>query len=163
MARPVTDLDRQRVRELHAQGKTRNDIARDLGRSSSTITGIARHLGLAFDRAATQAATAARVADAKARRANVVDRLYGVIEKSLDRLERATHTITETSFGKKLTWQADELPPEHVRALVQAIGSAAQTAVKIEQVDAGDSGAIGSLLGSLFGSLQARHGTGDDA
>jgi hypothetical protein len=31
--RPVNDEDRRRVTELHAAGKSRNDIARELGRS----------------------------------------------------------------------------------------------------------------------------------
>lgn len=163
MARPVTGLDRQRVRELHAEGKTRNDIARAIDRSASTVTKLAGEMGLSFDRAATEAATAAKVADAKARRAAIVARMYDQIEKILTRLEREQHTITETSYGKKISWVDTDLPPDQIRALMQAIGAATQTAVRIEQLDSGDSGAVGSLLGSLFGALQAKHGTGDDA
>ena len=69
--RPLTDHDRQRVAELHAQGMSRNDIARQIKRSPSTVTKLARELGLAFDRSETKAATAAKVADAKARRADL--------------------------------------------------------------------------------------------
>ncbi|WP_221761289.1 helix-turn-helix domain-containing protein [Kibdelosporangium aridum] len=64
----ITDADHDRVRELHAEGKTRNDIARAIGRSPSTVTGIARKLGLTFDRSATAAATHARQIDNRARR-----------------------------------------------------------------------------------------------
>ncbi|MGW1678517.1 helix-turn-helix domain-containing protein [Saccharopolyspora sp. NPDC002376] len=49
-ASPITDADRERVRELHTQGKTRNHIASEIGRSPSTVSKIARELGLSFDR-----------------------------------------------------------------------------------------------------------------
>jgi hypothetical protein len=66
--RPLTDADREQVRRLHAEGKTRNDIAREIGRSPSTVSKIAAALDLTFDREATAAATAARSADLAARR-----------------------------------------------------------------------------------------------
>lgn len=66
---PVGDQDRERVRELHAQGLSRNAIARQLGRSGRTVSRIAVELGLSFDRAPmVAAATEARKEDAKARR-----------------------------------------------------------------------------------------------
>lgn len=67
--RPLTDEDRRQVAELHAQGFARNEIARRIRRSPSTVSKLADELGLDFDRAATKAATRAKVADAKARRA----------------------------------------------------------------------------------------------
>ncbi|MGP4019968.1 helix-turn-helix domain-containing protein [Saccharopolyspora sp. 5N708] len=70
-SRPVTEQERERVRELHAQGKTRNAIAKIMGRSPGTISTIARELGLAFDRSATAAASAAKAADNKARRVEI--------------------------------------------------------------------------------------------
>lgn len=59
MPRPITDADRERVRELHVQGKTRNDIAREIGRAPSTVSKPARALGLPFDRSKTAAARGA--------------------------------------------------------------------------------------------------------
>lgn len=47
------------------------------GRSSSTVTGIARELGLSFDHSKTAAATAARQIDNRTRRTEIVGRLYG--------------------------------------------------------------------------------------
>lgn len=82
--RPLTDHDRQRVAELHAQGMSRNDIARQIKRSPSTVTKLARELGLAFDRAATRAATAAKVADAKARRADLALKLLDLAHEEAD-------------------------------------------------------------------------------
>ncbi|MFF2188128.1 helix-turn-helix domain-containing protein [Streptomyces sp. NPDC058155] len=40
-ARPITYDDRRRVRELHAQDKNHNEIARAIGRSPSTVSKIA--------------------------------------------------------------------------------------------------------------------------
>jgi hypothetical protein len=69
--RPVSPDERARVAELHAKGWARNAIARDLDRSLSVVTGIARAQNLSFDREQTKAATAAKVADVKALRAQL--------------------------------------------------------------------------------------------
>lgn len=66
--RPVDEATHARVRELHAAGKGRNEIARELGVSASTVSGIVSKLGLSFERTATVAATEARKADLTARR-----------------------------------------------------------------------------------------------
>ena len=71
--RPLTDRDRDQVRALHSEGCNRNEIARRLGRAQSTVSKIARELGLAFDRSRTTAATEARQADAKARRTELAN------------------------------------------------------------------------------------------
>lgn len=39
--RPVTDEDRRRVRELHAEGLSRNAIGKEIGRSGRTVSRIA--------------------------------------------------------------------------------------------------------------------------
>ena len=39
--RPVSEDDRERVRQVHAYGKIRNDIAREIGRSGRTVSRIA--------------------------------------------------------------------------------------------------------------------------
>ncbi|MEV0660140.1 helix-turn-helix domain-containing protein [Actinomadura luteofluorescens] len=65
---PITDADRQRVAQLHGEGKSRNEIARAIGRAQSTVSKIARELGLSFDRSRTAKATEAVQADNKARR-----------------------------------------------------------------------------------------------
>ncbi|CAM5608168.1 hypothetical protein GCM10010329_17240 [Streptomyces spiroverticillatus] len=74
MAGPITDRDREQVRRLHAEGKSRNHIARALGRSAATVSKIARAEGLAFSGGArVAAATEARRADAAARRELLAD------------------------------------------------------------------------------------------
>src|SRR5687767_5032223 len=79
--RPVTDVDRQRIAELHARGMTRNEIARELGRSGKTVSKLAVELGLTFDRAATAIATQAKHLDARARRAGLALALLADAER----------------------------------------------------------------------------------
>ncbi|MFF3733058.1 helix-turn-helix domain-containing protein [Streptomyces sp. NPDC002476] len=82
MGRPIDDKDRRRVRELHAAGKSRNEIARALKRSPSTVSKIAADQGLAFDRAEqVEAATRVRAADHAARRATLAFGLHTDAER----------------------------------------------------------------------------------
>lgn len=86
MSAPVTDADREQVRRLHAEGASRNAIARQLGRSASTVSKIARELGLAFSGGArVAAATEARRADAAARREQLAD---GALDGALGQVAR---------------------------------------------------------------------------
>ncbi|EPH40347.1 helix-turn-helix domain-containing protein [Streptomyces aurantiacus] len=88
MAEPITDRDRTRVRELHSQGKTRNAIARAIGRSPSSVSKIAADLGLAFAGGArVAAATEAHRADAAARREQLAD---DALDGALGQVERTT-------------------------------------------------------------------------
>jgi hypothetical protein len=77
---PVTAEDEAAVRRLHADGKSRNDIAREIGRSPSTVSKLAGKLGLSFDREATAAATAAKSADLAARRIAFAETLHDSAE-----------------------------------------------------------------------------------
>ncbi|GGY65535.1 helix-turn-helix domain-containing protein [Streptomyces xanthochromogenes] len=74
MADPITDADRAAVRRLHAEGKSRNQIAREIRRSAATVSKIAAAEGLTFSGGArVAAATEARRADAAARREQLAD------------------------------------------------------------------------------------------
>ncbi|MEU4234170.1 helix-turn-helix domain-containing protein [Nonomuraea sp. NPDC026600] len=74
-APPLTDAERQQIRDLHAAGHGCNAIARQLGRDRATISKHAKDLDLTFDRAQTRVATQARVDDAKHKRALLADQL----------------------------------------------------------------------------------------
>lgn len=160
---PITDADRNRVRELHVQGKTRNDIARTIGRSPSTVTGIAHALGLSFDRSATAAATHARQVDNRARRTEIVGRLYDRAEHILGRLEAERYTFTATTVNGIESKVLDHVPAPDEKALASAMSSHLGAAARLEQVDA-DKGAEGakSMLGGLAVALGIRATVGDD-
>lgn len=158
--RPVTAEDHEAVRRLAAQGLGRNAIARELGRSPRTISVIAAELDppVTFDRTATAVATQARVIDAKARRAVLMERYYEQAHKHLDRLDRNVHNITEVSIGKVVRYRADDLPTQDVRNLMQASTVAANQALKLEAMDTANGvDDAKSMLGQLAAGLTAAY------
>jgi hypothetical protein len=156
---PVTEHDRAEVRRLHAQKLSRNQIARELGRSGRTISKIAEALGLSFDRAATVAATGAKKADAKALRAALtLDYL-----KDAQRLRQQLWEphLAFNFGGRDNTYEQHRFPEPPTDAklkLVQASTLAADRSMKLDLHDA-DQGAEGarSMLGALAAGLQVAY------
>lgn len=164
--RPVTEADRTQVRTMIEAGMSRNAIARQLGRSGHTITGIARELGLTFDRAndpQLRAATDARIADGRRRRAQ----LQLVALDNANRLARQMFVPT-TVFnfgGKDNTYnerQLDEPTTRDKRDLAVAIQALTNSAIRLAEHDSG-AGLTGvvSLLDQLGRGLAAKYGDGD--
>lgn len=151
---PITDAERVRVRELHAAGESRNDIAKALGRSPSTVSAIAKDAGLAFDRSTTAAATEAQQQDNKAKRAELVARLYRRAERNLDTLEADEYRFTATTVNGIETETLGHVPAQDERHLSSAISTNLASAAKLEQIDADDSAAAGrSVLGGIAAAL----------
>lgn len=124
-APPVTDAERARIRELHAQGLSCTRIAAEIGRSKSAVTRQCQAMGLEFDRAQTRTATAAKVADNASRRAEISRRF---LEKSADLLDQMDQPHTAFNFGgKDNTYEEHEFskpPADALRTLMQAAGQA---------------------------------------
>ncbi|MFE5673853.1 helix-turn-helix domain-containing protein [Streptomyces erythrochromogenes] len=165
MARPITDKDRAAVRRLHAQGKTRNDIARKIGRSPSTVTKIARDLDLSFDRAAEVAvATEVRRADLAARRTALATALHDDAERLRAQL---WEPCTVGAFGgKDNVWSETRLDKPTFgdqRAILAATGTAIEKSLKLAPA-AGGEGAdqVRSMLGALGEALTRAADDGDD-
>lgn len=158
-ARPVTDTERQQVATLHAAGCSRNDIAAQLGRSGATISKIATDLGLSFDRSAVQAATVAKVADARARRAQLMTDLLDDARRLREQLW-APHEYIDHG-GKEFTearWTQSEPTAADKLRLMQAATTAVNASLRLDQRDGdGSVDQVGSLLGSLFDTLRDRH------
>ncbi|MBQ0827700.1 helix-turn-helix domain-containing protein [Streptomyces tagetis] len=134
-ARPVTDTERARVRDLHAQGKGRNEIAEILERSGRTISKIAASFDppLSFARAAeVRVATEVRQADLADRRAALAQRLQDVAERELERVN-APHKYFDWG-GKDHNyderWQ-DEPTPADKRALLGVVATAIDRSLKL--------------------------------
>jgi hypothetical protein len=160
--RPFSDDERARLRDLHAQGLGRNQIARELGRSGQTISAAAAEMGLSFDRGPqVAAATEAARTDAKARRAALA---LGFLEDAARLREQLFAACKVHNFGGRDNTYNEVLvqqPPfRDQRDIVLAAKSAMEAALRLVDYDAGDSGQIGSLLGDLFKAMQAKHGTG---
>lgn len=106
--RPVEAAIRERARELIEQGLPRNAIARELMIAPSSVTKIAQEEGLSFERATmTAAAVAARQADLKARRLEIIDEL---VSKAQDHLVAIDQPFLAFSFGgRDNTYEEHEL------------------------------------------------------
>jgi hypothetical protein len=158
-ARPITDEDRRRVKALHAAGRNRNQIAKEIGRSGSTVSKIAAELDLSFDREAAKAATEARVADAKARR---VDLMHALLDDA-ERLRQQLFAPTRIhSFGGKDNTYAsrdvDQPLFRDQRDIMQSVSTAITASLRIDDHDT-DNGAEGarSMVGSLFDALRGAY------
>lgn len=158
---PVTDAERERVRELHAAGKGRNEIANELGRSGRTISEIAKSLGLSFARATqVQQATQIRTADLADRRAALAQRLQDVAERELEKVNQP-HTYFDWG-GKDHDFDTHDAPeptPSDKRALLGVVATAVDRSLKLAPPkEEGGADKVGSLLTNLFDTLRERHG-----
>lgn len=157
--RPVTEEDYQRVRELHAQGLGRNEIARQIGRAQRTVSVIAAELGLTFDTSMTEDATRARVAQLAALRADTAVDLHLDALKLTQQLWEPT---TVFSFGGKdntfASRQVDEPPAADKKALMTAAGIALEKSLRlVPPADDTGADAARSLVGQLLSGLTAVH------
>ena len=144
------------LRRLHAEGKGRNAISREMGITNSVVSRTAAHLDLEFDRSKIEAATQARLADLAERRTLLAEQFHDVAEDSLDRVYQPT---TVYAFGGKDNVYEehvfDEAPAAERRALVSAASTAADRSLKLAppEVSAGGVEDAKSMLGKLAQGL----------
>ncbi|WP_067483798.1 helix-turn-helix domain-containing protein [Actinomadura hibisca] len=164
---PLTPDEHDRIRALHAEGLSRNAIARELGRSMAAVSAAAERMGLEFDRARTRAATKAKQIDAKAKRAQLSLDLLNDGERLRTRLWEPTEVVVSTPKGPvRVTLP---LPPARdARDIMAAVHTAIRGHADLERLDS-DSGADAakSMLGQLGEALQLAanqiNGTGEEA
>jgi transposase len=163
--RPLTAKDRRRVRELHAAGKSRNQIAREIGRSASTVSKLAVELGLDFDRSATAAATVARSTDLAARRVRLAEQLQ-------DDAERLRAQLWESCKygefgGKDNVWSQVTLEQPRFgdqRQIIGAVQTAVNTSLRLQPAEGGEgAGEVRSMLGDLGAALVDAFGSEEGA
>lgn len=123
--RAVTDVDRQAVRELHAQGLGRNAIARALDRGYRTISVLAAEMNLSFDRTASEAATRARMADLAEKRSILAEAL---MDDALKLSARVWEPSTVYNIGGAQNTYTEEPVPEPPAADKRALMAAATQA-----------------------------------
>ncbi|WP_042400343.1 winged helix-turn-helix domain-containing protein [Streptacidiphilus carbonis] len=152
----LSDEQRLRLCELAEGGMSVRQIAEHLGVAPSTVTRNAKGLGVLFDRSATEAATAARIADGQARRTQLASRLLDLANSELDRLSRP-YRMSSFVGGQAPAYLEHVVPqPDAVSRL--AIIRGAATLLDRHVRLAGMAGSEGlesakSLLGSLAQSL----------
>jgi len=163
VALPLTEADFDRIRELHAAGASRNDIARDLGRSAATISKWCGRLGLAFDRTSTQAATAAKVQDAKAKRAEL---MQGLLDDAQRLREQLFAPAVVFSFGGKdnsyESRRVPEPPARDKRDLMASINQALMASLRLDEHDRGSDvddakAMVDELYEALTGAWEQYH------
>lgn len=152
----ITDEQRRQVLELHQQGLGRNTIAAQLGIAAGSVSKIAQDGGVTFDRTATAAATEARKADARDRRAELE---LGYLEEAHRLLAELRKPVTVYNFGgKDNTYEERDHPEPDAAAklkLMQASGVAVEKALRLADAD-GDANVSSarSMLGSLASALK---------
>lgn len=154
--RPVTQADSDQVRELHAQGLSRNEIARQLGRSGKTVSRLAAEAGLTFERGPeVAAATEARKADAKSRRAALALKLIDDAERLREQL--FAPSLVFSFGGRDNVFEQATIPkptPRDQQAIMSAIGTAVDRSVKLDEYDRDtDGGDAKSVIGDLMTAL----------
>jgi ParB-like chromosome segregation protein Spo0J len=167
VARTFSAEDEEQLRQLHADGLPRNRIAEEMGWALGTISNHARRLGLSFDREAVRAATDARQVDLKDRRQRLQEQFLDLAEHTMTRA-RSRYLLTGFSHTGEITTESVPEPPaKETKDFTLAASSAITSALKLAQVDAGDTGReeAAGFLQSLSDAMAsaARELGGDDA
>lgn len=125
--------------------------------STSTVTKVCSEARppITFDRAATKAATEARVVDLKARRAAIAERFATRAEELLD-LMSEQHTVTSFHEGEMVTGIIDRPTSGDIKNYMTAAGIAIDKTLTIERHDSDDRD-----LPSVDRWLAAMIGTGE--
>lgn len=136
-----------------AEEPKRNEIAERFGVSPSTVTRIAKAIGVEFDRANTKRATEARAADVISRTTSLADRLIDEAHAILDGMHRPY--LVYNFGGKDNDYNEhvlDEPPIEVQRNMFTISAIAIDKALKVRQETKGtlgDESAFLSFLGLL--------------
>jgi hypothetical protein len=158
---PVQDpAVRARVAALHAQGMGRNAIAAELGLGTSTVTRIAKALGLDFSRAQTAVAVQARAVSLADMRTRLAEKMADIADEQLDRARKPYRVYAfggaENIFNEELL---DEPPAEVVRTLVATAAMAFDKVTKYLEKDTSGVETAHSLLDTLAAGFAAAAAT----
>lgn len=135
----TTDAEKARILELHGQGMSRNDIARETGRSNDVVSRTVRAAGKTFERGPeVAAAVAAKQADNSVRRQDIKHRIYVHGQLLMGRVEADEfETLVKGKYGAEEIVTLRFVPPNDEKAIAQSVGSYMATAAKLEAIDSG--------------------------
>ncbi|MFH9293841.1 hypothetical protein [Streptomyces sp. NPDC017520] len=137
MTTPIPDEQRDQVVELARAGRARNEIAREVGISTASVSRICADAGVGFDRSLTAAALQARVIDLKAARLGLATSMLDDVQAARQRMHGADDNRNFLDGAK-------------------AVAALAGTHIKLVAVDRDDSSgteAAKSMLGQLAHAL----------
>jgi transposase-like protein len=163
---PLSAEEKAEITRLHGEGKSVRQVAEAIDRAPSTVSRHAGELGLVFDRAQTDAATFAAMADNRARRAAIVEWQYERCLRLAERLGAPTFETVGNSQEGPVAAEFGFVPPQDELHLSRALASYAKTAADLEKVDAGHGSeslvsAIGDI-GAALTAVAASFESGDD-
>lgn len=153
----ITGQERADIVAMIERGMTRNDIQRATRRSGSTISGIAKAEGLTFGRRdEIRAATAARTADNRAKRAEISAKLLAKADALLDEMDGPFLAFNIGGKDNVYTEHPlDAAPSGDKRNLMQAASTALGRHIDLERHDvdeaAGDARSMLAELGKALG------------
>lgn len=156
---PVTEDERQRMRDMHAAGQSLTAISKALGRSKATVGKHCAAMGLQFDTSRTAPATEVKVASNRERRARSISRLYDRVDKIMDRLEADQFKavgFSREGYAVVTPIDADAIPATDERALLGMAVNALNGAARLEAVDVShnDRSEAKGMLGALMAGFQ---------
>jgi hypothetical protein len=134
--RPIDKSHDEDVARLHAEGRGRNDIARDLNLPNGTVSNIAKRLRLKFDGSQVVMATEVRRREAAERRAILTVALLEDCERLRIKMWRKTKYI---QYGGKDFVRVEDTYqtplPNDQAAIARSIGILLDRAVKLDDYD----------------------------
>ncbi|HZE37763.1 MAG TPA: hypothetical protein VE172_03040 [Stackebrandtia sp.] len=143
------------IADIAAGKKSAHQIAREHGVAQSTISRIAGQEGLSFDRSATKDATEAKVADSKARRAEISRKFLEKADKLLDQMD-APHLVfnfggKDNDYNERVL---DKPPTADLRNLMTSAAIAFDKHMAADKHDNDDQGlaAVDAWLRSMLGT-----------
>jgi hypothetical protein len=119
---PLTETELNKIVLLHGDGWSATRIAKEIGRSTSSVTRAAAKLGKTFDHEKTANATKAAAIDIAARRAQISARLLDEATEVLDALKKPYFEHTFTQAGQFVRHAVTPRPQEKLH-LVRAAAS----------------------------------------
>jgi hypothetical protein len=156
---PVTDTERDQIRTLHARGLSRNEIAKQLGRSVGTVTAHCKAMSLPFDRAATQSATEARVADMRAWRTRTQAKLAAKYDGVLASWDEPSVVFNIGGSGNVYTEHEMPEPPAETRnVMARTMTLLLEQQLKLLAVDAAKDNLSVNSVDEWLDSLTAGSG-----
>lgn len=164
--RLFTQAEEKRIRELHADGMSRNKIAVEMGMSAGRVSGICRTLDLRFNPTAKGLATQARSLEMKQRRLNAHEREMTILEYEQERIlafyrdKQPFRTILKGAGGAEYEANLDFIPPEQTRAMHQSRSAIILNLSKLTPIENEGANTVANMLSSLatkFGLADAGH------
>ena len=136
VAKPLTDDERAAIVDLLGEGLSCSAIAKQTGRSTSTVSNIARSVGHSFGQSNLARAREARSAFCAERRASIASRLTVEAELLLDDLHG--EYLVFSFGGKDNSYEEHRLaaPPSEAKfTTMRAIGQAMKIVLDIDRAD----------------------------